>query len=83
MHTILSELLPTHSYFRLNPYLTENVLLDDSHPDKLRQLKADARMYLRKNAFKMGRAVTELNRQRRRYQRLGDWIQLKRDSHGL
>ncbi|XP_043241162.1 calcium-independent phospholipase A2-gamma-like isoform X1 [Amphibalanus amphitrite] len=83
VHTILTELLPTHSYFRLNPYLTENVLLDDSHPDKLRQLKEDARMYLRKNSFKLGRAVTELNRQRRRHQRFIDWIHLKRDTHGF
>ena len=83
MHTILTELLPTHSYFRLNPYLTENVLLDDSHPDKLRQLKEDARMYLRKNSFKLGRAVTELNRPRRRRQRLLDWLHQKRDTHGF
>ncbi|XP_037081868.1 LOW QUALITY PROTEIN: calcium-independent phospholipase A2-gamma-like [Pollicipes pollicipes] len=83
VNTILTELLPTHTYFRLNPYLSQSVTLDDSCPLKLAQLKEDARMYVRKNGFKLGRAVTELGRQRRRHQQLVDWVQRRRDTYAV
>lgn len=77
VHTVLHDLLPPTVYFRVNPYLTENIFLDETRPDKIRQLQNDARMYIRRNENKLNLAASTLTQQRTRIQRLKDNISLK------
>ncbi|PIK45558.1 putative phospholipase A I [Apostichopus japonicus] len=43
VHIILKDLLPAGKYFRFNPVLSEDFLLDESKPEKLEQMQKDTR----------------------------------------
>ncbi|CAG2116450.1 unnamed protein product [Medioppia subpectinata] len=74
---LMKDLLPPKTYFRINPYLTEMGTLDENRREKLDQMKADARKYLRKNDNKFTEAVTELTQKRKVRQHLEDWLRLQ------
>ncbi|XP_013792524.1 calcium-independent phospholipase A2-gamma-like [Limulus polyphemus] len=78
-HTILHDLLPANSYFRLNPYLSEPITLDENRPDKLEQLKTDAQMYMRRNEHKVLKAIAALSEPRGYFLRIRDYLYLVRD----
>ncbi|CAN8001141.1 unnamed protein product [Ixodes hexagonus] len=77
VHTTVQDLLPSGAYFRFNPYLSEQITLDETRAEKLDQLKQDAQMYLRRNSDKFNSAVESLCRQRTFLQRLEDWLRLQ------
>lgn len=52
MHTTLNDLLPSGTYFRFNPYLTEMLTMVETRPEKVAQLELDAAIYMRKNEDK-------------------------------
>ena len=60
VHTVLLDLLPASSYFRFNPYMSEEYLLDEIRPAKWDQMQQDTRMYCRKNEQQLERAVRRL-----------------------
>lgn len=77
VHTMLDALLPPHTYFRFNPYMSEEVPLDESRHEKLQQMQTEGLRYLERNHEKLKRAVNELMRDKSSVQRLNQWIQLK------
>lgn len=77
VHTIVQDLLPTNSYFRFNPYLSEWITLDENRAEKLDQLKLDAQMYLRRNSEKFDSAVRSLLKERGTLQRVEDWLRMQ------
>jgi len=77
VHRLMRDLLPEKSYYRINPFLTEMGTIDENRPEKLDQMKADAKKYLRKNESIVTQAVTELSHKRKVRQRLEDWLKLQ------
>ena len=72
VHTTMQDFLPKASYFRFNPYMSENILLDETREEKVDQLMKDGEMYLRKNEAKIKAAAKRLVEPRRKWQRLED-----------
>ncbi|XP_064483417.1 calcium-independent phospholipase A2-gamma-like [Ornithodoros turicata] len=77
VHTTIQDLLPSGTYFRFNPYLSERITLDETRAEKLDQLKQDAQMYLRRNSEKFSAAVTSLLQKRNIVRRMEDWLRLQ------
>ncbi|XP_073688486.1 calcium-independent phospholipase A2-gamma-like [Garra rufa] len=77
VHTMLDALLPPNTYFRFNPYMSEEVALDESREEKLMQLQAEGLRYLERNQEKLQRAVSELSRDKSHVQRLSEWLRLR------
>uniref|UniRef100_A0AAR2JDL5 PNPLA domain-containing protein n=1 Tax=Pygocentrus nattereri TaxID=42514 RepID=A0AAR2JDL5_PYGNA len=77
VHTMLDALLPPHTYFRFNPYMSEDVALDESRSEKLNQLQAEGVCYLERNEEKLQRAVRTLMREKSSTQKLIEWVRLK------
>ncbi|XP_059916416.1 calcium-independent phospholipase A2-gamma-like isoform X1 [Gadus macrocephalus] len=82
VHTMLDALLPTGTYFRFNPYMSEEIPLDESRQEKLNLLQAEAQRYLGRNEEKMKRAAAILTRDKGSAQRLTEWAGLRADMHG-
>jgi len=59
-HHLLNELIPDHSYFRLNPRLASLPDLDQVDPEALDRMMEGTRQYLRRNAVKLDRLVARL-----------------------
>lgn len=76
-HIVLQDHLPANVYFRINPYLSERVTLDETRTEKLEQLKNDARKYIEWNEMKIQKCVTALLKQRTYKQKLNDWIKVQ------
>eukprot|EP00096_Caligus_rogercresseyi_P009336 TRINITY_DN3153_c0_g1_i6.p1 TRINITY_DN3153_c0_g1~~TRINITY_DN3153_c0_g1_i6.p1 ORF type:complete len:443 (-),score=95.51 TRINITY_DN3153_c0_g1_i6:49-1377(-) len=62
VHETLNDLLPSHVYYRFNPYLSEYIQLDETRPEKMAVLKEDSHMYTRRNFNKIMDASLELNK---------------------
>lgn len=69
------------TYFRFNPYLSEEIQLDEIRDEKLKIMQQDAQMYLHKNEHKVQRAVEILTKHRTPKQRIFDWLRHKGDMH--
>uniref|UniRef100_A0A7E4VIG2 PNPLA domain-containing protein n=1 Tax=Panagrellus redivivus TaxID=6233 RepID=A0A7E4VIG2_PANRE len=60
VHLAMMDLLPTDSYFRLNPYMSFPYTLDEIDPEKLVQMRRDSLLYVRRNRKKIARAAVRL-----------------------
>ena len=49
---MLLELLPSKSYFRFNPYMSEEFQLDEDRPIKWKVMQYETNMYMRRNEYK-------------------------------
>ncbi|PAV88957.1 hypothetical protein WR25_22767 [Diploscapter pachys] len=49
VHLSLHDILDHDVYYRFNPYMSANYGLDEIDPDKLEQMKGDAKLYTRRN----------------------------------
>lgn len=74
VHQTLSDLLPAGTYFRFNPYLSEEFLLDEIRPDKMAEMQLDAQMYARRNSYKLTAVSQRLMEKRKPQQVIGDWV---------
>lgn len=74
VHIILHDLMPPNTYFRFNPYLTEQLSLDENRQEKINQLENDAEMYIRRNDAKMLSAAKQLMQERKPLQKATDWV---------
>ena len=74
VHTILSDLLPPSSYFRFNPYLSDDFLLDEIAEERWDLMKQDVEMYCRKNWTKLVTAANHLQQQKMIHQKASEWI---------
>ncbi|KAI7812313.1 putative calcium-independent phospholipase A2-gamma-like [Triplophysa rosa] len=77
VHTMLDALLPPHTYFRFNPYMSEEVPLDESRDEKLQQMQTEGLRYLKRNQEKVRRVVDKLTRDKSSVQTLTEWLRLK------
>ena len=79
VHTILHDLLPPSTYFRFNPYLSDEFLLDEISEDRWELMRQDALMYCRKNEAKLNTAGEQLRQTKMPHQKAGDWIRQTAD----
>lgn len=73
VHMTLQDLLPPATYYRFNPYMSDNIMLNEIKPEKIKQMQKDARMYIRKNEHKLVAACNQLMLPRKQIQKLADW----------
>ncbi|XP_039524080.1 calcium-independent phospholipase A2-gamma [Pimephales promelas] len=81
VHTMLDALLPPNTYFRLNPYMSEDVPLDENRQDRLDFLLAEGRIYLERNENKLRKVASVLTQEKGVVQKLAEWAQLKADMY--
>ena len=75
VHTILKDLLPTESYFRLNPTLSEDIMMDENKPEKLDILVQEAENYVAANQWKIQLAAASLVQGKRPGQRVWEFVE--------
>ncbi|KAF3705047.1 Calcium-independent phospholipase A2-gamma [Channa argus] len=81
VHTMLDALLPPDTYFRFNPYMSEDVPLNESRMEKLNLLKIEGERYLECNEAKLRKAAIVLGQEKSIIQRLAEWAKLKADMY--
>ncbi|XP_070709665.1 calcium-independent phospholipase A2-gamma-like [Pempheris klunzingeri] len=81
VHTMLDALLPPDTYFRFNPYMSEDIPLNESRVDKLNFLKSEGERYLQRNMAKLRKAASVLGQEKSTIQRLAEWAKLKADMY--
>ncbi|XP_076862826.1 calcium-independent phospholipase A2-gamma [Brachyhypopomus gauderio] len=81
VHTMLDALLPPDTYFRFNPYMSEDIPLDESRRERLNFLQAEGQRYLERNEAKLKKAAGVLSQNKSAIQRLAEWLQLKADMY--
>uniref|UniRef100_A0AAY4DCN9 PNPLA domain-containing protein n=1 Tax=Denticeps clupeoides TaxID=299321 RepID=A0AAY4DCN9_9TELE len=81
VHIMLDALLPPDTYFRFNPYMSEDVPLDEVRREKLNFLQEEGLHYLERNEAKLKKAACVLTQEKRAIQRLAEWAQLKADMY--
>ncbi|CAM1313971.1 PNPLA8 (predicted) [Pycnogonum litorale] len=74
VHIILDDLLTPGTYYRLNPYLTEYLPLDEVRNEKMMQLEMDAANYMESNQVKMNAAAKQLTFPRTHLQKTNDFV---------
>ncbi|MEQ2174261.1 hypothetical protein GOODEAATRI_006068 [Goodea atripinnis] len=79
VHTMLDALLPPDTYFRFNPYMSEDVPLNENRQEKLNLLKDEGGRYLEHNEAKLKKAASVLGQEKGAIQRLAEWAKLKAD----
>lgn len=75
VHTTMHDLLPGNVYFRFNPYLSDEIGLDEIAADRLAMMMEDTSLYLRKNEAKIEEAVRALVKSKNPLDRAKDWYQ--------
>ncbi len=73
VHTILKDVLPASVYFRFQPDLSEDILIDESNPERLEQLVRDAERYLRANPELVQQVAESLTAPKTSMQKAQDW----------
>lgn len=81
VHTMLDALLPPDTYFRFNPYMSEDIPLNESRVEKLNFLKGEGERYLERNEAKLRKAASVLGQEKSTIQKLAEWAKLKADMY--
>uniref|UniRef100_A0A9J8CLL4 Patatin-like phospholipase domain containing 8 n=1 Tax=Cyprinus carpio carpio TaxID=630221 RepID=A0A9J8CLL4_CYPCA len=81
VHTMLDALLPPNTYFRFNPYMSEDISLDENRQERLDFLQAEGRRYLERNENKLKKVASVLTQEKGIVQKLAEWAQLKADMY--
>ncbi|CAJ1056302.1 calcium-independent phospholipase A2-gamma-like isoform X2 [Xyrichtys novacula] len=81
VHAMLDAFLPPNSYFRFNPYLSEDISMDENRQEKLNMLQAEGVRYLERNEEKLKRVAGILNREKSSVQRIAEWAKLRADMY--
>uniref|UniRef100_A0A671YJI2 Patatin like phospholipase domain containing 8 n=1 Tax=Sparus aurata TaxID=8175 RepID=A0A671YJI2_SPAAU len=81
VHTMLDALLPPDTYFRFNPYMSEDIPLNESRVEKLNFLKSEGERYLERNEAKLKKAASVLGQEKSTIQRVAEWAKLKADMY--
>ncbi|XP_062317478.1 calcium-independent phospholipase A2-gamma-like [Osmerus eperlanus] len=81
VHTMLDALLPPNTYYRFNPYMNEEIALDESRHEKFNLLQAEGMRYLERNEEKLQKAARILTQEKSPAQRLSEWLKLKADMY--
>nr|XP_061826416.1 calcium-independent phospholipase A2-gamma-like [Nerophis lumbriciformis] len=83
VHAMLDGFLPADTYFRFNPFVSEDISIDDNRREKLSQLQAEGVRYLERNEEKLKKAAGILTREKDAGRRLADWIKTRTDTYKL
>lgn len=78
---MLDALLPPNTYFRFNPYMSEDIPLDENRQERLDFLQAEGRRYLERNENKLKKVASVLTQEKGIVQKLAEWAQLKADMY--
>uniref|UniRef100_A0A8C7YZG4 PNPLA domain-containing protein n=1 Tax=Oryzias sinensis TaxID=183150 RepID=A0A8C7YZG4_9TELE len=81
VHAMLDAFLPPNTYFRFNPFLNEDISMDESRHEKLNLLQAEGLRYLERNEEKIKKVAAILTREKTAIQRMTDWARLKADMY--
>lgn len=81
VHTMLDALLPPDTYFRFNPYMSEDIPLNESRVEKLNFLKGEGERYLERNEAKLRKAASVLGQEKSTIQKLAEWAKLKAEMY--
>jgi len=76
-HTIMNDVLPQGSYFRLNPYMSHPYTLDEIGPEMQMQMQTDAQLYVRKNIRKIRAASVRLTASKPLFSKMMDSLDTK------
>lgn len=79
VHAMLDAFLPPHTYFRFNPYISEEISMDENRQEKLNLLQTECIRYLERNEEKLKKVAHVLNREKSSVQRMAEWAQRKAD----
>lgn len=81
---MLDAFLPPDAYFRFNPYMSEDISMDENRQEKLRLLQCEGSRYLERNEEKLKKVARILTQEKSSVQRMSEWARLKADMyHGL
>ncbi|XP_061917358.1 calcium-independent phospholipase A2-gamma-like [Entelurus aequoreus] len=83
VHAMLDGFLPADTYFRFNPFVSEDISIDDNRREKLSQLQAEGVRYLERNEEKLKKAAGILTREKDAGRRLADWLKTRTDMYKL
>ncbi|XP_034542205.1 calcium-independent phospholipase A2-gamma-like isoform X2 [Notolabrus celidotus] len=81
VHAMLDAFLPPNSYYRFNPYLSEDISMDENRQEKLNMLQAEGIRYLERNEEKLKKVARILNREKSSVQRVAEWGKLRADMY--
>ncbi|CAJ1054977.1 calcium-independent phospholipase A2-gamma [Xyrichtys novacula] len=81
VHTMLDALLPPDTYFRFNPYMSEDIPLNENRVERLNFLKSEGERYLERNEAKLKKAASVLGQEKSTIQRVAEWAKLKADMY--
>ncbi|XP_022078388.1 calcium-independent phospholipase A2-gamma [Acanthochromis polyacanthus] len=81
VHTMLDALLPPDTYFRFNPYMSEDIPLNEHRGERLNFMKGEGERYLERNDGKLKKAASVLGQEKSTIQRLAEWAKLKGDMY--
>ena len=76
IHTTLHDLLPPDTYFRFNPYMSEDFQLDEIRDEAWQRMYQDTRMYCHKNERKFVSCARQLAQPKTSRQRLQEQSRL-------
>lgn len=72
IHVCLHDLLPPNIYFRLNPFMSADFVLDEHRPERIEQMLRDTQVYTRQNEYKFVKLAERLTIRRSPLRRLLD-----------
>lgn len=78
---MLDAFLPPDTYFRFNPYMSEDIPMDENRQEKLHLLQSEGIRYLERNEEKLKKVARILTREKSPVQRMSDWARLKADMY--
>lgn len=81
VHLILKNTLDPSSYFRLSPYLCENYELNETQPDKIKQMIDEAKSYIDRNDILLQRLADKLKQDRLPNQKIMDFTSQRKQTH--
>ncbi|XP_056244169.1 calcium-independent phospholipase A2-gamma-like isoform X2 [Seriola aureovittata] len=81
VHAMLAAFLPPDTYFRFNPYMSEDISMDENRHEKLNLLQAEGIRYLERNEEKLRKVTGILTREKSSVQRMAEWARLRADMY--
>ncbi|KAK5867118.1 hypothetical protein PBY51_011637 [Eleginops maclovinus] len=81
VHVMLDAFLPNGTYFRFNPYMSEDISMDENRQEKLNLLQAEGLRYLERNEEKLKKVARILSREKRSVQKVTEWAKLRADMY--
>jgi len=83
VHTMLLDTMKPSTYFRFNPYTTEEFQLDENRPEKWNMMQHETNMYMRRNDFKLKMLSKQLLKPKTNVQKIQEYFTKQKLSCGL